>query len=134
TLASPYLHRGVGGIAAASVAELQRRWQQVLGPPQSAARHQVSAAAISARAAACFPGRPLTWSGGRQHSPDIMIAAASPAEVQRGNFLLVLGEIHLATNTLDGRLWVEQHPDPAKLIAAEGADRGPERIALIQPK
>jgi hypothetical protein len=53
---------------------------------------------MSARAAECFPARPVTWSGVRQHSPDIMIAAASPAEVERGNFLLVLGEIHLATN------------------------------------
>jgi hypothetical protein len=134
TLASPYLHRGVGEIAAASVAELQRRWQQVLGPPQSAARHQVSAAAISARAAECFPCRPVAWSGGRQHSPDIMIAAASPAEVQRGNFLLVLGELHPGVNTLDQRLFVEQHPDPGRLIAAEHADRGPQRINLIPEK
>jgi hypothetical protein len=63
-----------------------------------------------------------------------MIAAASPAEVERGNFLLVLGEIHLATNTLDGRLWVEQHPDPARLIAAEQADRGPRRVVPIRAK
>jgi hypothetical protein len=63
-----------------------------------------------------------------------MIAAASPDEVERGNFLLVLGEIHLATNTLEGRLWVQQHPDPARLIAAEQADRGPRRIVCIQAK
>jgi len=137
TKASPYLHahggRGVGELATASIAELQRRWQQVLGPPSSARRHQVSADAISARAAECFPGRPVTWGSARQHSPDIMIAAASPGEVQRGNFLLVLGEIHLATNTLDQRLFVEQHPDPARLIAAEQADR-PGRIVPILAK
>jgi hypothetical protein len=136
TRAAPYLHTagGRGELAAASIAELQRRWQQVLGPPSSARRHQVSADAISARAAECFPGRPVTWSGARQHSPDIMIAAASPGEVERGNFLLVLGEIHLACNTLEGRVFVEQHPDPARLIAAEQADRGPRRIVPIQEK
>jgi hypothetical protein len=137
TIAAPYLYthgsEGVGELAP-SVAELQRRWQQVLGPPQSPRRHQVSADAISARAAECFPARPVAWSGARQQSPDIMIAAASPAEVERGNFLLVLGEIHLATNTLDGRLWVEQHPDPARLIAAEQADRGPRRVVPIRAK
>ncbi len=137
--ASPYLvaggtGRGVGELAPASVAELQRRWQQVLGPPASGRRHQVSADAISARAAGYFPGRPVAWSGARQHAPDIMIAAASPGEVERGNFLLVLGEIHLATNTLDQRLFVEQHPDPARLIAAEQADRGPRRIVSILEK
>jgi Lantibiotic dehydratase, N terminus len=136
TMASPYLYTNGsrGELAMASIAELQRRWQQVLGPPQSERRHQVSADAISARAAGCFPGRPVTWSGARQHSPDIMIAAASPGEVERGNFLLVLGEIHLACNTLEGRAIVEQHPDPARLIAAEQADRGPERIVPIQAK
>ncbi len=138
TMAAPYMStqggRAVGELAKPSVAELQRRWRYVLGPPSSARRHQVSADAISARAAECFPRRPVTWGAARQHSPDIMVAAASPAAVARGDFLLVLGEIHLASNTLDGRLWVEQHPDPARLIAAEQADRGPQRIVPIEEK
>jgi hypothetical protein len=135
TVASPYLYSHDSRAELdASVADLQARWQQVLGPPQSASRHQVSADAISARAAECFPRRPVAWSGARQHSPDIMIAAASPGEVERGNFLLVLGEIHLTTNTLDQRLFVEQHPDRARLIAAEKADRGPRRVVVIQGK
>jgi hypothetical protein len=136
-VASPHLSysgRGTSELGTEGVAELQRRWEQVLGPPSSARRHQVSADAISARAAECFPARPVTWSGARQHSPDIMIAAASPGEVDRGNFLLVLGEIHLARNTLDQRCFVEQHPDPARLIAAEQADRGPRRIVPILGK
>ena len=138
TRAAPSLYtrggRGVGELATACVAELQRRWQQVLGPPTSPRRHQVSADATAARAAECFPARPVAWSGARQHSPDIMIAAASPAEVDRGNFLLVLGELHIASNTLAARCWVEQHPDPARLIAAEHADRGPQRIVTIPAK
>jgi hypothetical protein len=136
TVAAPYLYMygSRGELVVASVAELQRRWQQVLGPPQSPGRHQVSADAISARAAECFPPRPVAWSGARQHSPDIMIAAGSPDDVQRGNFLLVLGEIHLATNTMAARSFAEQHPDPGRLIAAEQADRGPERIVPIPAK
>ena len=126
TRAAPYLSagmsgRGVGELAEASVAELQRRWQQVLGPPSSPSRHQVRADAIATRAAECFPAHPVAWGGARQHSPDIMIAAACPGEVERGNFLLVLGELHITLNTLSGRLWAEQHPDPARLIAAEAA-------------
>jgi hypothetical protein len=138
TMAAPYLStqggRAVGELATQTIAELQRRWQQVLGPQSSARMHQVSADVISVRAAECFPGRPVTWSAARQHSPDIMIAAASPAAVERGDFLLVLGEIHLASNSLDGRLWVEQHPDPARVIAADRADRGSQRIFPIEAK
>jgi hypothetical protein len=63
-----------------------------------------------------------------------MIAAASPADVQHGNFLLVLGELHLANNTLEGRCFIEQHPDPARLIAAEQADHGARRIVAIPAK
>jgi len=138
TMASAYLAtasgRSLSEIAAASMAELQRRWREVLGPPSSARRHQVRADAIAARAAECFPGQPVAWSSARQHSPDIMIAAASPAEVQRGNFLLVLGELYVATNTLESRSYVEQHPDPARLIAAQQADHGARQIVSIPAK
>jgi hypothetical protein len=139
TVASAHLStgesgRGVGDLAAASVAELQRRWQEVLGPPSSPSRHQVSADAIAAKVAECFPVRPVAWSGARQYSPDIMIAAASPSEVERGDFLLILGELHMTHNTLASRCFIEQHPDPARLIAAERADRGPRRIVAIQAK
>ena len=50
--------RGLGEFAAASVAEFQRRWQQVLGPPSSARRHQVSADAISAQGRRVLPRAP----------------------------------------------------------------------------
>ncbi len=136
TVASPYLATlgRRGEFVTASVAELQRRWQEVLGPATSPSRHQVSADEITARAAECFPRRPVAWCGARQHCPDILLAAAAPGEVARGDFLLVLGEMHLACNTLEGRLFVEQHPDPARLIAAERADRGPRRVVPIQAK
>jgi hypothetical protein len=139
TLGSPQLGghtagHGLSEIVAASTAELQRRWQEVLGPPPAGRRHQFGADAIAARVAECFPGHPVAWSSARQHSPDIMIAAASPADVLRGDFLLVLGELHMAYNTMDGRLFVGQHPDPARLIAAEQADHGTRRIATIPAK
>jgi len=138
TVASPYLSfrsgRGLSELTAASVAELRQRWHQVLGSPQSQNLHQVSAAAIAAKVAECFPGRPVAWSGARQHSPDIMIAAASPADVDRGDFLLVLGELHLAHNTLESRALVEQHPEPARLIAGELADHGARRIISMPAK
>jgi hypothetical protein len=138
TVASPYLYthgrREPSELAMESAAELQRRWQEVLGPSPSASRHQVSADEIAAKVAEWFPAQPVAWSSARQHSPDIMIAAASPGEVQRGDFLVVLGEIHLSNNTLEGRLFVEQHPDPARLLAAEQADHGPRRIVGIPAK
>jgi hypothetical protein len=51
--------------------------------------------------------------------------------VERGNFLMVLGELHITLNTLSGRCFADQHPDRATLIAAERADRGPRRVITI---
>jgi hypothetical protein len=137
-VASPHLSflpgRGLSEVTELAMAELQRRWQEVLGPLPSASRHQVSSAEIAAKVAGCFPAHPVAWSGARQHSPDVMIAAASPDEVERGNFLLVLGELHVAVNTLENRALVEQHPDPARLIAADQADHGGRRIVPIPAK
>ncbi|HXL91736.1 MAG TPA: lantibiotic dehydratase [Streptosporangiaceae bacterium] len=136
--ASPHLSfrpgRGLSEITESAMAELQRRWQEVLGPLESARGHEVSSEAIAARVAECFPAHPVAWSGARQHSPDIMIAAASPGEAERGNFLLVLGELHVAMNTLESRALVEQHPDPARLVAADQADHGGRRIVPIPAK
>ncbi len=138
TLASPHVvtatQRTLTEIAAARVAEFQRRWQAVLDVPPSVPRHQVRAEAIAARVAESFPARPVAWNSAKQHSPDIMIAATSPDAVRRGDFLLVLGELHLANNTLEGRCFAEQHPDPATLIAAEGADHNARRVAVIPAK
>src|SRR5262249_4572086 len=137
-IASPYLVtaslRTPTEIVAARVAEFQRRWQEVLDVPAYATRHEVRADEIAAGVAEAFPGQPAAWSSARQHSPDIMIAAASPDAVQRGDFLLVLGELHLAHNTLENRCFVEQYPDPARLIAAESADHGARRISIIPAK
>jgi hypothetical protein len=38
------------------------------------------------------------------------------------------------SSSLSGRIGAEQHPDPARLIAAEQADRGPRRIVAIPAK
>lgn len=108
--ASPYLispYRTLSEITAASAAELQKRWQAVLEVPLSARRHHVRADAIAARVAEAFPWQPVTWSRARQHSPGIMIAAASADAVRRGDFLLILGGLQLATDTLDRRSFAE---------------------------
>jgi len=126
---------GLTEIAASALAEFQERWQSVLQVPgDRVARHSVRAAAIAERAVALFPARPLAWSRASQYSPDVMIAAASAGELRRGEFLLVLGELHLAANTLESRALVEQHPDPARLLAAATADHGGRRIIAIPDK
>jgi hypothetical protein len=115
------------------VEEFQRRWAAVLGPTD-AGEVRVSSAEIAGRVAEQFPPRPTPWAVAVQHSPDLMLAAADVTAVERGEFLFVLGELHLSSNTMESRLFVEQHEDPAVLLAAAEADLGGRRVYAIPPK
>ncbi len=118
--------------------EFQRRWREVLDLPDEApARHQVSCEGISAAAARAFavPPGEVAWSTAIHASPDLMLAAGSADAVAAGDFVLVLGELHMAVNTLEGRLFVEQHPEPDRLLAWAEADHAHTgRIYAIPPK
>ena len=123
----------------AAVLEFQRRWRRVLswpddGWPDGVRRHRVSSAALAGAVAREFGGATPQWRAAIHHSPDIMIAAAGPEAVQRGDFLLVLGELHLAVNSLDNRFFIQHHDDPRRLLAAAEADFGGRRIYAAPPK
>lgn len=138
-LAGPQLYaagRSLPEPIEAVLADFQQRWQEVLAVPAGGSRHQVSCAAIAAAAARAFAvGDQRAWSTAIHSSPDLMLAAASAEAVAGGDFLLVLGELHLSVNTLEGRLFVEQHPEPGRLLSwAEADHAGTGRIYAIPPK
>ncbi|HEX8768223.1 MAG TPA: lantibiotic dehydratase, partial [Jatrophihabitans sp.] len=118
----------------AAVAEFQRRWATILQIPPDAREVQVHTAQISERIAELFPARPLHWATAIHHSPDIMLAAADAETIERGEHLFVLGELHVSFNTIESRVFVEQHDDPASLLAAAEADLGDRRIFGIVPR
>ncbi len=123
-------------IVADVLGEFHERWGNVLRIPRdgTARRHCVHMADIAGAVAELFPVRSAAWSLARQHSPDIMIAAASAEAVRAGEFLLVLGELHMAVNTLESRCFVEQHPDRARMLEAAAADHGGRRVIAIPAK
>jgi hypothetical protein len=115
--------------------EFQRRWREVLGTAPETGCQQVSRAEISERAAAAFAvGDEPTWSTAIHHSPDVMLAAGSAEAVAEGDFLLVLGELHMSVNTMEGRLFVEQHEEPERLLRWAEADHAGRRIYGIPTK
>jgi hypothetical protein len=128
--------RGVrSDIADAAVAEFQQRWRRVVGlQPDAVGRtrhHMVTVDAIADRAAREFATGPPRWSGARWYSPDVMVAGDDAHAVARGDLDFVLGELHCASNTLETRLFVAQHPAPERLRAAATASRLDERVILI---
>jgi hypothetical protein len=94
----------------------------------------VAAADIAAAVAGQFASAPAGWAAGLVHSPDVMIAATSAEAVNRGDYTLVLGELHPACNTLESRAFAEQSPDPAGLLSMAEATAGDRRIVTVAPR
>jgi len=131
SLATPYLFfdlRQLRTPVRRVVAEFQRRWQTILGLPVEGRLVQVRSEEIAAEVERLFPSRRLPWATGIHHSPDLMIAAPDAAAVARGDFFFVLGELHVALNTVESRVFVQGHDDPASLLANAEADLGGRRI------
>jgi hypothetical protein len=63
-----------------------------------------------------------------------MIAAAGLEAIRRGEYLIVLGELHAAINTLTLPLFLNQHPQPDDLIRARERDLPEPCIAPVWSK
>lgn len=116
--------------------EFRARWQRVLGASLDAREDprplRLAAAGLTARFAEAF-GRPdLGWSGSTMHSVDLLLRGADAAALATGDVDVVLGELHCSTNTLQGRLFAEQHPAPGRLRAALDASARPGRVMHVR--
>ncbi len=108
----------------AVVRDLDGRWASILGPLGHARRVQLAIEDLAPRVARAFDRTERSWAV--HHSPDVLIAARSVEALARGDYYSVLGEIHLAHNTLETNCFARQHPDFEELLAAMQRDmRGP---------
>ncbi|MGW3249794.1 lantibiotic dehydratase [Streptomyces fungicidicus] len=129
----PVLHGPVRATAGELQEEFAARWRRILSVPAGARRVDVRSADIEAAVRERFPGAG-GWTAARYLSPDIMIAADGAEAVARGDFTLVLGELHLAANTLGASLFTHQHPDVGELIRLTDRDHPAPRLLPLIPK
>ncbi|MFI7544709.1 lantibiotic dehydratase [Actinoplanes sp. NPDC049599] len=129
-----YTGSGMPAAAAAAIGELRQKWDRILSVPAGVRRHSVTPDEIAERVRVEFATDRPPWASGLQHSPDIMICAESADAVSRGDFSLVLGELHLGFNTVESRALVDQSPDPARLLAMAESSAGPGRIVPVAPR
>ncbi|MEU4445426.1 lantibiotic dehydratase [Actinosynnema sp. NPDC050801] len=127
---------GVGERPVDAVArEFGGRWAKLFGldgapsggPRRDGPLHFTSAE-LAPAAAAAFPADRPGWSAGRLHSPDLQICAADTDAINRGDYFVVLGELHAAWATFDCAVFTHWHPDPDALNRALAADLGEHRI------
>ncbi|MFD7068337.1 lantibiotic dehydratase [Streptomyces sp. NPDC059913] len=137
SMATPHLFfsiRQLPGPVRAAVVDFQERWARVLRIPAGARRHHLAVEEIADRVREEFASHTVPWATAVHHAPDLMIAAPDIDAVERGEYQWVLGELHAAFNSLESRLFVEQHDDPGSFLAADAADHGKRRIYLVPPK
>jgi hypothetical protein len=107
------------------VAELQRRFAKVLADPDPTT--------IGDRAAAIFSDRVPAWRHAAFHSIDLQIAAHDEADVIAGEWLAVVGDIHLGNNPLMQGVFAHRHPNPPTLLRLQHEAVGSCFPVLVPP-
>jgi hypothetical protein len=121
-LTSLFLKRERDPVFVAVARDLQERWARVLDLPVPAGRRvRLSSGVLAARVEEAFGTAGRTWSLARYFSPDVMIAAAGKEALERGDYELVLGEVH-SGNTLMWSCFQSQHPAPEEILRALALD------------
>jgi hypothetical protein len=105
------------------------RWSAIIGAEPGERRVQRSSQALAPAVAEAFAAPGPGWPQARHHSPDLMIAAPSVDAIRRGELLVVLGELHVGSNTISSASFFAQHPEPEALARAYANDL-PERLAM----
>ncbi|TDC38955.1 alpha/beta fold hydrolase [Micromonospora sp. 15K316] len=116
--------------------EFAGRWAGLFGLdalPPGTTEVRLRVAELAARVAEAFPTVWPEWSNARLHSPDLQICAADAEALGRGDFTVVLGELHAAWPSFDCEVFTPAHPDVERLRAALAEDLGERRIRLLFP-
>lgn len=127
---------GTRSPAAIVTADFVRRWGEVLGladvPPGTRELH-FTTAELNERVTKVFPADAPGWALARIHSPDLHLCAPDRAALERGEYTVVLGELHIGVPAFDSHFFTLGHPDPQALHAGMVADLPDGRVRLLVP-
>jgi len=114
--------------------EFVNKWAGILHLESSNDPLRFSSEELRARVMTEFAAPRAGWSRARYHCPDIMIAATDAEAIRRGEYVFVLGEMHVALNTLETCVFVNQHPRPTELMNLLDEDLGTGNLVAVPPK
>lgn len=117
-----------------AVAELQARWEEILGVSEGQRRADLSSDALRERVESVFRAPRAGWQMAHYHSPDVMIAAESVDAIRNGDYTLVLGEVHTAYNTVLPNFAMSQHPSPDSMLKALSEDLPHSQMWILPPR
>lgn len=129
-----YTSDGLPPLARQAANTLTAKWSHLLGTAESRAEVVLDPADLADKVREAFATTEARWAGALHHSPDLMIAATDTDAIDRGDYLLILGELHLAFNTVESRALVEQHPEPDQLLAMSEEAISRQRYVPAAPR
>lgn len=117
-----------GNPAVAEVfADFQLRWAEIV-PATGDDPVRLDVPAVRPLVEALFPHQEPGWAAARRHAPDVMVYRETD-----GRYGWVLGELHVALNTLESRLFVTQSENRQELVDATAADFPGGRVVPLYP-
>ena len=111
--------------------EFQQRWSDIFSIPDGQSCIEYTSDELYPRVLAAFDVPAPGWRSACYHSPDLLIQASSPEAILRGDYRLVLGELHIAMNTLQISAFMEQYPSPEELLRNTIIDLPEPRILPV---
>jgi hypothetical protein len=112
----------------------QEKWKQVFSPAEDRRCLEYKSEHLRPQVASLFAAPGPGWSFARYHNADFLIAAKGVESIQRGDYKCILGELHIAANTLGVPLFMEQHDSPDELSLAAEIDLPEPRLIPIVSK
>ena len=125
------LFGGSNSIVDQVTAKLQERWREIFRIEPAARRCDRTSDELRAEVAQAFAAPGPGWPAARYQSPDILIAAKGADAFARGDYLVVVGEVHTGLNSVLVPVFVKEYPDAEQLVRAREADIATPSIAPV---
>lgn len=98
-----------------AVEQFEDAWWRLLRPDADATEATFTFDEVTKRLDDVFDTSAVGWPSAATHSPDVMIAAGNVEAIQRGDYQVVLGEIHPFICSMEQELFACDHPSPSDL-------------------
>jgi len=128
------LYRSIEAAMTQIEQEFTKKWAAIIPVPPETRRVRYHYDDLLPLADEAFAAPGPGWAGARYFCPDIMVSAKDLNALHDGDFTLVLGEAHMAINTMGSNSFVTQHPDAADLLSCVDEDFPEPRLLLVLPK
>lgn len=112
----------------------QEMWAEMLPLPTNQHHVAYSSEELRPRILDAFAAPGPAWNAACYHSPDVLIQASSAEAIRRGDYQFILGEFHVAMNTLQISAFLSHHTAPDELLAGAAFDVQAPRIIPVRSR